>query len=423
MSVDAKEVELPKDSIAVTATAPVNIAVIKYWGKRDTVLILPTNSSLSGTIDKGTMQSHTTIIASKSFTENTMELNGKSVALDTDKRLQAVVTALRARAQDYVIDGKVVIPKADWPQYKLRVLSYNNFPTAAGLASSASGLACFTQCCAGVFAVEGELTEVSRQGSGSSCRSLHGGFVRWTVGVKDDGSDSLGSQVVPVEHWPEMRVLILVANNAQKETPSTAGMQQTLETSDLLKQRIPLVEGYMKRMESYIQNKDFENFAKLTMQDSNQFHACCLDTYPPIFYLNSTSQRIIHTVHTLNRVMGRCVAAYTFDAGPNAVLYLLEKDMQQVLDMFLHFCAVKPAADAATDSAASFVHDPLGLSKQGASTAEAAATAAAAWKPEGQYAEVIAAVHPWDPATHSVKQVIVSKLGEGASVVSRASSF
>lgn len=61
------------------------------------------------------------------------------------------------------------------------------------------------------------------------------------------------------------------------------------------------------------------------MQDSNQFHAICLDTYPPIFYMNDISKIIINLVHVINKHYGYIMAAYTFDAGPNAVIYTLEK--------------------------------------------------------------------------------------------------
>lgn len=84
-------------------------------------------------------------------------------------------------------------------------------------------------------------------------------------------------------------------------------------------------------MEKAIKEKDFEKFARITMADSNQFHAVCLDTSPPIFYLNDVSRAIIALVEELNRASGRCIAAYTFDAGPNAVIYALEKDVSIVI--------------------------------------------------------------------------------------------
>lgn len=287
------------------------------------------------------MKSQTTITASKTFTKHTMFLNDKEESVAESARLTAIIDALLPLAEDYVKDGKVVIAKADWPKYHLQIVSHNNFPTAAGLASSASGYACFARCLATLFGVvektEGFLSTIARQGSGSACRSLYGGFAAWEMGKAADGHDSIAVPIVDESYWPEMRVLICVANNASKETPSTAGMQMSVKTSDLLQARIPLVEKLMKEMEKHIRARDFESFGKATMRDSNQFHAVCCDTYPPIFYMNETSQRIIHVVHAINKHFNKIIAAYTFDAGPNAVIYLLEKDMKCVLDVLLHY--------------------------------------------------------------------------------------
>jgi len=335
---------LPPDSIQVTCTAPVNIAVIKYWGKRDEQLILPINSSISGTIDQSAMRSKTIITASKSFEEDSMTLNGKDEKFKQSKRLNAVYEAVRARAEDFVDEnGNVLIKKEDWPQYKIKVTSENNFPTAAGLASSASGLACFTSCLAALFNYkehfDGELSAIARQGSGSACRSLYGGWGKWIKGNKDDGSDSYAVQVADENHWKDMRVLILVAHGGQKEVPSTSGMETSVKTSDLLKYRAEnIVEPRCDAMDKAILDKDFTTFAELTMKDSNQFHATCLDTYPPIFYLNQTSKRIIHIIHMINDIAAAQgkppVAAYTFDAGPNAVIYCLDEYLNLLTSLF-----------------------------------------------------------------------------------------
>lgn len=83
-----------------------------------------------------------------------------------------------------------------------------------------------------------------------------------------------------------------------------------------------------------VQEKDFESFAKVTMMDSNSFHATCLDTYPPIFYLNDVSRAAIKAVEAINAAAGNIIAAYTFDAGPNAVIYYLEENEKQVAGVF-----------------------------------------------------------------------------------------
>lgn len=132
-----------------------------------------------------------------------------------------------------------------------------------------------------------------------------------------------------------MRALILVVSAAKKGVSSTTGMQTTVATSSLFPSRASeTVPRRMAEMQKAIQNKDFETFAKVTMMDSNSFHATCLDTYPPIFYLNDVSRAAIKVVEAVNEAAGRIVAAYTFDAGPNAVVYYLEENEKLVAGLF-----------------------------------------------------------------------------------------
>lgn len=112
-------------------------------------------------------------------------------------------------------------------------------------------------------------------------------------------------------------------------------MQATVETSPLLQERLRVVPKRMVDISTAIEARDFDSFAQITMADSNQFHAVCLDTTPPIFYLNDTSRAIIALVQELNRASveanGSYLAAYTFDAGPNAVIYAPKENMPTVI--------------------------------------------------------------------------------------------
>ncbi|WWC70642.1 diphosphomevalonate decarboxylase [Kwoniella pini CBS 10737] len=315
-----------------TATAPVNIACIKYWGKRDTKLILPTNSSLSVTLDQDHLRSTTTSRADESFEKgDRLWLNGKEEVVKPDGRLGVCIKELRNwRSVEEEKDSS--LPKlSQWP---LRIASYNNFPTAAGLASSASGLAALVASLARLYQLPqnaSQLSLIARQGSGSACRSLFGGFVAWREGEKSDGSDSLAEEIEPQSHWPEMHAIICVVSDAKKGTSSTSGMQRTVETSTLLKERLKIVPERMKLISKAIKDKNFEEFAKITMKDSNSFHSVCLDTFPPIFYLNDVSKSIISVIEELNKSNGKIIAAYTFDAGPNAVIYSLKENIPKVL--------------------------------------------------------------------------------------------
>lgn len=112
-------------------------------------------------------------------------------------------------------------------------------------------------------------------------------------------------------------------------------MQRTVETSILFQHRLTIVPGRMRVIEKAIKERDFDEFAKVTVADSNQFHAVCLDTSPPIFYLNDVSRSIIQLIEEINRASladgGGYIAAYTFDAGPNAVIYALERNMPTII--------------------------------------------------------------------------------------------
>lgn len=327
----------------VTAKTPTNIAVIKYWGKRDETLILPINDSISVTLDPNHLCTTTTVAVSPTFVEDRMWLNGKEISL-AGERYQNCLREIRKRASDVEEEEKgIKIAKKDWQNLHVHIASYNNFPTAAGLASSAAGLACLVFALAKLMNVkedQGQLSTIARQGSGSACRSLYGGFVKWIMGKNEDGRDSLAVQVADEKHWDDLVILIAVVCSRQKETSSTSGMRESVETSLLLKHRAQeIVPKRTLQMEEAIKNKDFSSFSRLACADSNQFHAVCLDTTPPIFYMNDTSHKIISIVEKWNRSEETPQVAYTFDAGPNAVLIARNRKAASLLlqRMLFHF--------------------------------------------------------------------------------------
>ncbi|KAB5583413.1 GHMP kinase [Coniochaeta sp. 2T2.1] len=322
-----------------STTAPVNIAVVKYWGKRDPKLNLPTNSSLSVTLSQADLRTLTTASCSAAYPASegdSLLLNGESADV-TGARTQACFRELRRR-RAALEAADPSLPKLS--TYPLRLVSENNFPTAAGLASSAAGFAALVRAVADLYELPdspAELSLVARQGSGSACRSLFGGYVAWRAGEGQDGLDSIADQVAEAPHWPEMRAVVLVASAEKKGVSSTSGMQQTVATSGLFRERVAkVVPEHMARMEKAIADRNFEEFAEVTMRDSNSFHATCADTYPPIFYMNDVSRAAVRAVEAINAHAGRAVAAYTFDAGPNAVIYYLEKDTEAVVGTLYH---------------------------------------------------------------------------------------
>lgn len=178
----------------MTVSAPVNLAVVKYWAKRDTELILPTNSSLSLTLSQDHLRSKTTLDLSPDHETDRLWLNGFEETISPGSRFANVLLeARRLRALEEAANP--TLPKLS--EWKMHIGSENNFPTAAGLASSASGFACFTFALYKALNLSLTLSEVSRLariGSGSACRSLFGGFVAWEMGERTDGLDSLAVQ-------------------------------------------------------------------------------------------------------------------------------------------------------------------------------------------------------------------------------------
>jgi len=342
-----------------TYTAPTNIAVIKYWGKNDVKLNTPMNSSASITLDQADLHTITSVAASREFASDRLWLNGTEIEING--RGQTCLREIRRLAQDRIdpATGAVVVAKEDWPAYHVHISSINTFPTGAGLASSAAGLACLVATLAKLYCAQeeypGQLTAIARQGSGSASRSMFGGFVRWQKGEKADATDSIAVQIADENYWPEIRAVILVVSDKEKDTSSTSGMETSRLTSPLLQHRAAcVVQPRLEELEAAYLAKDFETFGRITMQDSNQFHATCLDTYPPIFYMNDVSKSIIRLCHVLNAHYGHIKAAYTFDAGPNAVIYCLAQDSELILAAMARYFPAPGAPEAYCNNPSEF---------------------------------------------------------------------
>jgi diphosphomevalonate decarboxylase len=142
-------------------------------------------------------------------------LNGIKESIENE-RIQRVMIEIKKRAAEANSCGPELL------EWKVHIESENNFPTAAGLASSASGYACLVFAFAQLYGLKKqEISDIARLGSGSACRSIYGGFVHWQKGVNLDGRDSIAVQVAPASHWPDLHVLILVVNDGKKKVAST----------------------------------------------------------------------------------------------------------------------------------------------------------------------------------------------------------
>jgi len=303
--------------IATAETTP-NIAVVKYWGKENDEKNIPYFSSLSFTMDRQLL-TRSTIAFSPEFKEDEAWLNGKKLDEKKLAEIQKSIKQLREKA------------KTSW---KFKLVSKNFFPTAAGMASSASGFAALVLAAdkaLGTSEPKKELSKIARLISGSACRSLYGGFVEWQKGEKEDASDCFSYQIADEKHWPELVNIIAIIDTNEKKILSRAGMQITAKTSKLYPAHVNDNTRLVNEMKDAVLKRNFEKFGELTMQASNRLHSIMLDTYPPIKYLNDTSWEVIAKVHDLNDK--KIIAAYTFDAGPNAHVYTLEKYKNEVKEM------------------------------------------------------------------------------------------
>jgi diphosphomevalonate decarboxylase len=209
--------------------------------------------------------SKTKISADPKFSESVITLNGVKESF-VNERIQRCLAEMKKRALESGCCAK------DLLEWNIHIESENNFPTAAGLASSASGYACLVYSLAQLYGLKKEeISDIARLGSGSACRSIYGGFVQWQKGVNLDGKDSIAVQVAPASHWPDLHVLILVVNDSKKKVASTSGMARSVVTSELIKYRVEkCVPQRINSMTQAIRDRDFSKFAEVTMKDSNQ---------------------------------------------------------------------------------------------------------------------------------------------------------
>ena len=224
------------------------------------------------TLAQKDLRTLTTASASPEFTTDKLWLNGVEELL-ASKRSQACLGDLRALRRQLEEKDSSIPPLST---YSLHIVSENNFPTAAGLASLAAGFAALVVAIARLYKLPqdmSELSKIARQGSGSACRSLFGGFVAWEMGKEKDGSDLKAVQVASLEHWSSIKAAILGVSDDKKDTPLILGMQQTVETLDLMAHRVNEVgPARHKEKKRAIWDKNFAKDAEITKKELNNYH-------------------------------------------------------------------------------------------------------------------------------------------------------
>ncbi|WP_431971957.1 diphosphomevalonate decarboxylase [Nocardia sp. bgisy134] len=300
---------------AATAVAHPNIALVKYWGKRDESYFLPVTGSLSMTLD---IYPTTTTVQLSAEPADTVVLNGRQAVGEAYTRVARFMDLVRARA------GR---------EEHAAVVSTNAGPTGAGLASSASGFAALAVAAAAAYGLDADpraLSRLARRGSGSACRSLFGGFVVWHAGEGDGDAGDATSYAEPIDGDAlDPALVVAVVDNASKAVSSREAMRRTCDTSPFY---LPWAEASrvdLEEMRKAIERRDLPAVGEIAERNALGMHASMLLARPSVRYLSPQSVAILDRVLAL-RADG--IAAYaTIDAGPNVTVLCARADEQRVI--------------------------------------------------------------------------------------------
>jgi diphosphomevalonate decarboxylase len=296
------------------ATAQPNIALVKYWGKRNAALNLPAAGSLSITLDA--LHTRTRVRFDDVLDAEDITLDGERDASQS-RKIGAFLDLFRARAG--------IVTRA-------QVESANDFPTGAGLASSASGFAALAVAAdraLGLGLDPRELSMLARRGSGSAARSIFGGFVEMAAGTRDDGEDAFATPLLDASAWP-LKVVVAITSRKKKAVDSRAGMETSQRTSPYYRDWVATVPRDLAAARDAVQARDFEKLAEIGEASCLAMHAVMLATRPALIYWNGATLDCIQCVRAL-RLRGIGVF-YTVDAGPQVKAVCLPDDAAGVAE-------------------------------------------------------------------------------------------
>ncbi|KRL94019.1 diphosphomevalonate decarboxylase [Limosilactobacillus equigenerosi] len=289
--------------MAKTARAHTNIALIKYWGKRDQDLILPYTDSLSLTLDE--FYTTTTVQFDDQLTEDRIVIDHQDMPLANMGKVVTVLDRVRELAG-------ITTPA--------HVISENHVPMAAGLASSASAMAALAGAASRAAGLDLSLTDLSRlarRGSGSASRSIFGGLVQWRR-----GNDDVTSYAEPILEQVDfgLEMLAIMINQDQKKVSSRGGMQLSVDTSPYFAMWPNVVEQDLTAMQQAIAEQDVATIGQIAEANAMRMHALTLSANPPFSYFEPATMTAIQAIQNLREQGLTCY--YTMDAGPNVkVIY------------------------------------------------------------------------------------------------------
>ena len=298
------------------ARAHSNIALVKYWGKRDAALNTPAVGSISVTLDA--LYTDTRVTFTPGLAADEFWLAGCRGPVT---RVSHVLDLVRGHAASLGLPASGL---------NAIVSSTNNFPTGAGLASSASGfaaLAVAATVAAGLTLLSRELSILARYGSGSAARSIFGGFAEMHAGTAVDGSDAYAEELQGREEWP-LSVVVAITEHGEKSINSTIGMNESKATSPFYPAWLDSADDDLDEMRAAIRDRDFNRLGELSEYNCLKLHALMLTTRPALIYWNAATVAAMHAVRAL-RAQG-LPAYFTIDAGPQVKVLCLPGDAAAV---------------------------------------------------------------------------------------------
>lgn len=290
-----------------------------YWGKRDEQLNLPFTDSLSVTLDRLGTTMRVQFLAS--LGEDALAINGVDASPAATARVTAFLNRVRTLADTRLC---------------AQVESWSEAPLGAGLASSAAAFAALTRAAARALGLERELggeglSRLARQGSGSAARSIFGGLVQWSAGVRDDGEDSVAMSLYGPDYWP-LTLLVVITSGAVKSVSSGEAMRRTVETSPFYAAFRQSTPGFLLAVRSAWSHRSWDALGPAVEGHALLMHAAAFAARPPIRFWNPATVRVMEEVEH-SRQEGR-VAYYTMDAGPNVVVVCQNADAPDLVRRF-----------------------------------------------------------------------------------------
>ncbi len=293
----------------VTAQSPSNIAFTKYWGKKgDPALKLPENASIS--MNLSGLTTVTTVEFDPKFKKDSVVINGETE--ESPERVSAHLDIIRKMAGIKTF---------------ARVVSKNNFPMGTGLSSSASAFSALSLAAskaAGLDLTEKELSILSRQGSGSACRSIPNGFVEWLDG--DTSESSYAVSLHKADYW-NIRDVVAIVSSEPKKTSSTKG-QESATSSPFYAKRLEGMKSKNDGLKKALKAKDFKTFGEIVESDALELHAIMLTSRPALIYWTAGTLKIMKLAGQW-RTEGLPVY-FTINTGQDIHLIVQEKDVKKL---------------------------------------------------------------------------------------------